>query len=267
MVVPLLAERVQRSSQHLTVSSCYAISGEASAAGARRAVDSRAGVVTRRVMTQGLNDHQACLQIGVNPTTGMRWQRPHHGGSHRSTPILFADPRRTSRDLAAVFVEDERVLIGDLLAAGHSLRSVAAELRRSPSTISQEIRRNISSAGNYRPLRGAPQSTRPPTEATKCRPEPYGVERTPPKAPVPPVAGSPKEATLLPAPPPFFTHESPDRMEPHRARCCPAPATEVDVWERLELMRFPPGERSGMPPVSRGADGVRELRPPGMTSL
>ena len=25
------------------------------------------------VVTQGLNNHQACLIVGVNPTTGMRW--------------------------------------------------------------------------------------------------------------------------------------------------------------------------------------------------
>ena len=42
--------------------------------------------------------------------------------------------------------EDERVLIGDLLRAGHSVRSVATVLGRSPSTVSREIRRNVSEA-------------------------------------------------------------------------------------------------------------------------
>jgi len=64
----------------------------------------------RRLMAQGLNNHQACLLIGVDPTTG------------------------------------------NLLAAGQSQRSVAAQLGRSPSTISREIRRNTSGAGNYRPF-------------------------------------------------------------------------------------------------------------------
>ena len=53
---------------------------------------------------------------------------------------------------ARFFSEDERVLIGDLLRAGQSVRSIAVRLGRSPSTISREVRRNSSEAGNYRPF-------------------------------------------------------------------------------------------------------------------
>jgi hypothetical protein len=51
--------------------------------------------------------------------------------------------RAAGGDLGAV-----RVLIGDLLRAGQLVRSIPIRLGRSPSTISREIRRNSSEAGN-----------------------------------------------------------------------------------------------------------------------
>jgi IS30 family transposase len=47
--------------------------------------------------------------------------------------------------------EQERVMIADLLAAGNTVRGIAGELGRSPSTISREIRRNAGTDGRYRP--------------------------------------------------------------------------------------------------------------------
>src|SRR6195952_5524018 len=98
----------------------------------------------RRLMAQGLNNHQACLQIGVNPTTGMRWSKGRnmvdHTGKARYYPPIHAKPVPISPRYLS---EDERMLIGAPLAAGHSQRSVAVQLHRSPSTISREIRRNI----------------------------------------------------------------------------------------------------------------------------
>jgi len=49
--------------------------------------------------------------------------------------------------------EDERVLIADRHGRGETVRSIAAELDRSPSTISREVRRNHDSvSGEYRPF-------------------------------------------------------------------------------------------------------------------
>ncbi|WP_411374904.1 helix-turn-helix domain-containing protein [Arthrobacter sp. MPF02] len=39
-----------------------------------------------------------------------------------------------------------RITIADLLHAGRSIRAIAMELGRSPSTVSREIRRNITNA-------------------------------------------------------------------------------------------------------------------------
>lgn len=48
--------------------------------------------------------------------------------------------------------ESERITIADLLHARRSIRAIAMELGRSPSTVSREIRRNIHlPSGNYRP--------------------------------------------------------------------------------------------------------------------
>jgi IS30 family transposase len=72
-----------------------------------------------------------------------------HTGKARYYPPVHAEPAVSSPRYLS---EETRILIGDLLAAGRTQRSVAAELGRSPSTISWEIRRNISGAGNYRPF-------------------------------------------------------------------------------------------------------------------
>ena len=84
--------------------------------------------------------------MGVNPRTGRRWL---HGDSQKSgVAALPARPGPSARFLS---IED-RVVIADLLLAGRSIRSIAAELGRSPSTISREIARNGLGPGRgYRP--------------------------------------------------------------------------------------------------------------------
>jgi IS30 family transposase len=48
--------------------------------------------------------------------------------------------------------EDERIVIADRHRAGLSVRTIAAELGRSPSTVSRELRRNAHpGSGDYRP--------------------------------------------------------------------------------------------------------------------
>lgn len=47
--------------------------------------------------------------------------------------------------------EQERIRIADLLLAGTTIRCIATELRRAPSTISREIARNSDPDGRYRP--------------------------------------------------------------------------------------------------------------------
>jgi IS30 family transposase len=74
----------------------------------------------RRLMAQGLNHHQACLQTGVHPTTGSRWSKGRSmvdsTGTARFHPPVHTEPKRIS---ARYLSEEERILIGDLLAAGN----------------------------------------------------------------------------------------------------------------------------------------------------
>ena len=75
----------------------------------------------RRLMAQGLNNHQACVQIGVHPITGSRWSKGRnmvdHTGKARYYPPVHAEPKAIS---ARYLSEEERVLIGDPLSVKSS---------------------------------------------------------------------------------------------------------------------------------------------------
>jgi hypothetical protein len=120
----------------------------------------------RRLMAQGLNNHQACLLVGVNPTTGMRWSKGRNMVDHTGkAPLLPADPRRAEGDLTAVSVGGGADPDGDLLAVGHSQR---VRRRRTgpkpvdgqPGNPTQHQRRRELPA-----VRRAPQSPRPTAPA------------------------------------------------------------------------------------------------------
>ncbi|GGW29428.1 hypothetical protein GCM10010381_12520 [Streptomyces xantholiticus] len=69
-------------------------------------------------------------------------------GQHGGAPPVEATPPAPSRYLG----EAERIHIADRLRERATLRAIAAELGRSPSTISREIRRNRHPTnGQYRP--------------------------------------------------------------------------------------------------------------------
>jgi transposase, IS30 family len=106
-----------------------------------------------RLIAQGVNNAQACRLVGINRKTGNRWR---YGRSVRNSagvhvhyaPVKITEAKpRSLRYLS----EPERVLIADLLAAGTTVRGIAAELGRAPSTISREIRRNRDPDERYRP--------------------------------------------------------------------------------------------------------------------
>jgi IS30 family transposase len=108
-----------------------------------------------RLIARGVSNTEACRIVGVNRRTGKRWR---HGRTITSTsgarlhypPVIGARRREISpRYLSEV----ERVGIADLRRAGLGVRAIAAELKRSPSTVSRELRRNREpSSGQYRPF-------------------------------------------------------------------------------------------------------------------
>jgi transposase, IS30 family len=97
-----------------------------------------------QLIAQGVNNSEACRLVGINRKTGSRWR---YGRSVRNSagalviypPVKITESRpRSPRYLS----EQERIRIADLLAAGATVRGIAGELGRAPSTISRAMRRN-----------------------------------------------------------------------------------------------------------------------------
>jgi len=114
-------------------------------------------------MNQGESNSAASRAVGINRKTGTRWL---HGrsvrlidGSKRRYPSIL---RGTQQGISSRFLsEAERADIADGLSHRRSVRSIAKELGRSPSTVSREIRRNRDPAtGRYRPVDAHRQAVR-----------------------------------------------------------------------------------------------------------
>jgi IS30 family transposase len=108
-----------------------------------------------RLIARGVSNSEACRVVGVNQRTGKRWR---HGRAITSSsgarlhypPVIGARRREISPRFLS---EGERVRIADLRRAGLGVRAIAAELGRSPSTVSRELRRNRDpDSGQYRPF-------------------------------------------------------------------------------------------------------------------
>ena len=98
------------------------------------------------LVADGVGTSEASRSVGVNPRTGRRWLHGRADGV--GVGGLPAGPEPSARFLSL----EERVVIADLRLAGASMRKIAAELGRSPSTISREIARNAHpTGGGYRP--------------------------------------------------------------------------------------------------------------------
>ncbi|GAA3480463.1 IS30 family transposase [Streptomyces yanii] len=104
-----------------------------------------------RLMEQGVSSLEACRVVGINSRTGKRWRNGRHASGNRKAvpPIRTeAPPSGPSRYLC----EADRIHIADRLREKATVRAIAAELGRSPSTVSREIRRNRHpESGAYRP--------------------------------------------------------------------------------------------------------------------
>ncbi len=108
------------------------------------------------LMQQGMSNRDACRIVGINPKTGRRWRngRRLSGRSKAAPPVRPVVPPSAASP-SRYLHEDERIYIADRLREKATVRAIAAELGRSPSTISREIRRNRTpgrgSQWHYRP--------------------------------------------------------------------------------------------------------------------
>jgi len=86
----------------------------------------------------------AAREVGVSRTTGHNWSRGYK--TYRQgqvTGFVPALERLAVREITARYLsQDERIEIADLRHAGLSIRQIADQLDRAPSTISRELRRN-----------------------------------------------------------------------------------------------------------------------------
>ncbi len=85
-----------------------------------------------KAIARGVSSEDAAVSCGVSPPVGGRWFRASGG----MPPISLAP--RSARYLS--FAEREEIAI--LRARGAGVRDIARRLRRAPSTVSRELRRN-----------------------------------------------------------------------------------------------------------------------------
>lgn len=95
-----------------------------------------------RLMEQGVSSREACRIVGINRRTGKRWRNGTNPTKNR--PAQPAQRVRAERVVSSSrhLTQEERLYIADQVREKASVRKIAAELGRSPSTISREIRRN-----------------------------------------------------------------------------------------------------------------------------
>ncbi|CAM5563473.1 hypothetical protein KAURM247S_06388 [Kitasatospora aureofaciens] len=88
-----------------------------------------------RLVQQGYSSKEASRLVGVHPRTGREWR------NGRTDPKRFRAPARPERAPSRAsggsryLREDERIHIADRLREKATVRAIAAELGRSPSTV------------------------------------------------------------------------------------------------------------------------------------
>lgn len=93
-------------------------------------------------MKQGLNSSEACRIVGLGRKTGSHWRNGRTvwnptTGRIRTYPAITVVREQPAGISARSLSEVVRITIADRHRDGHSLRSIAAELGRAPSTVSR----------------------------------------------------------------------------------------------------------------------------------
>ncbi|MFI7050962.1 IS30 family transposase [Streptosporangium canum] len=127
-----------------------------------------------RLMDQGFSSQEACRIVGINRRTGKRWRngRRPSGRTKGASPVQQAAPPAGPSHYLR---EDERIHIADRAREKASIREIARELGRAPSTISREVRRNRHPTnGQYRP-----HAAQARADARRPRPKPSKIGQNP----------------------------------------------------------------------------------------
>ena len=110
---------------------------------------------------RGLTIDAAAREVGVSRTAGRNWAngyKTYRGGA--VVGFVAGLDRLEVREINARFLsQDERIEIADLHRSGVSVRAIARQVGRAPSTISRELRRNATPAKGYRPFEAQRRAT------------------------------------------------------------------------------------------------------------
>ncbi|MCF3142759.1 IS30 family transposase [Streptomyces platensis] len=129
-----------------------------------------------RLMQLGYSNKEACQVVGINLRTGREWR---NGRTSPNRTVAPAHAPRAPQSASSRYLrEDERIRIADRLREKATIRAIAAELGRSPSTVSREIRRNrtVDPRGqwHYRP-----HAAQARADARRPRPKPAKIGQSP----------------------------------------------------------------------------------------
>ncbi|WP_425556341.1 IS30 family transposase [Kitasatospora nipponensis] len=122
-----------------------------------------------------MSSQEACRIVGINFRTGKRWRNGSQPTGTRKGKPPVQRPASPLPDSSRHLREEERIHIADRLREKASIRSIAAELGRSPSTVSREIKRNRHPDSEvYRP-----HAAQARADARRPRPKPRKIARSP----------------------------------------------------------------------------------------
>ncbi|MGW0846786.1 IS30 family transposase [Streptomyces sp. NPDC002787] len=127
-----------------------------------------------RLVQQGVSYTEAARVVGINLRTGKRW-RNGRNPSGRQKAAAPARPVLPPSGVSRYLREADRIYIADRLLEKATVRAIAAELGRSPSTVSREIRRNRHPTnGQYRPFAAQARA-----DDRRPRPKPRKISQDP----------------------------------------------------------------------------------------
>ncbi|GCD43190.1 transposase [Streptomyces paromomycinus] len=93
-----------------------------------------------RLVQRGYSNSEACRIVGVDRRTGNKWRNGRSERNRKQVPPMHVvEPASGSSRYLSV---DERIHIADRLREKATVRAISAELGRSPSMVSREVRRN-----------------------------------------------------------------------------------------------------------------------------
>ena len=121
-----------------------------------------------KAIARGLSSEEAAVSCGVSSPVGGRWFR--EGGG--MPPISLAPP--SARYLC--FAEREEIAI--LRAQGAGVRDIARRVRRAPSTVSRELRRNAATRSGGLEYRGVDCAVAQPRTCQAAEDSQAGHERS-----------------------------------------------------------------------------------------